>query len=95
MWITMCMLFLIIIHIGTAMKTIQMTIDEKLLKLVDKVTRSRRTTRSAFIRAALEAEIRRGFIREKETQHAEGYARKPIAPGEFDAWVDEQDWGAA
>ena len=77
------------------MKTIQMTIDEKLLKLVDKVTRSRRTTRSAFIRAALEAEIRRGFIREKETQHAEGYARKPIAPGEFDAWVDEQDWGAA
>jgi metal-responsive CopG/Arc/MetJ family transcriptional regulator len=79
---------------GTAMKTIQMTIDEDLLKLVDKVTRSRRTTRSAFIRVALEAEIRRGLIREKEAQHAEGYARKPIAPGEFDTWVDEQDWGA-
>jgi metal-responsive CopG/Arc/MetJ family transcriptional regulator len=78
-----------------AMKTIQMTIDEKLLKLVDKVTRSRRTTRSAFIRIALEAEIRRSFIREKEAQHAAGYADKPTDPGEFDSWADEQDWGAA
>jgi len=77
------------------MKTIQMTIDEKLLKLVDKVTRSRRTTRSAFIRTALEAEIRRSFIREKEAQHAAGYVDNPIVPGEFDIWADEQDWGAA
>lgn len=77
------------------MKTIQMTIDEKLLKQVDKVTRSRRTTRSAFIRIALEAEIRRSFILEKEAQHAAGYADKPAVPGEFDIWRDEQDWGAA
>jgi Arc/MetJ-type ribon-helix-helix transcriptional regulator len=83
------------IYIGIAMKTIQMTIDEDLLKLVDKVTRRRRTTRSAFIRAALEAEIRRTFIREKEAQHAAGYSNKPIVPGEFDVWAEEQDWGAA
>jgi mRNA interferase MazF len=30
------------------MKTIQMTIDERLLKLVDKMSRVRKTTRSAF-----------------------------------------------
>jgi metal-responsive CopG/Arc/MetJ family transcriptional regulator len=83
------------IYIGIAMKTIQMTIDEELLKLVDKVTRRRRTTRSAFIRAALEAEIRRSFIREKEAQHAAGYSNNPIVPGEFDVWAEEQDWGAA
>lgn len=64
------------------MKTIQMTIDEKLLKLVDKVTRGRRTTRSALIRG-------------KEAQHAAGYADKPMVPGEFDIWADEQDWGAS
>ncbi|MGH8284635.1 MAG: ribbon-helix-helix domain-containing protein [Steroidobacteraceae bacterium] len=75
------------------MKTIQMTIDERLLKLVDKLSRSRKTTRSAFIRAALEAEIRRQRVREKEDQHAEGYARNPVLPGEFDVWVNEQDWG--
>ena len=66
------------------MKTIQLAIDERLLKVVDQLSRSRKTTRSAFIRAALEAEIRRQRVREKEDRHAEGYARKPVLPGEFD-----------
>lgn len=77
------------------MKTIQMTIDDRLLRLVDKMSRARKTTRSAFIRKALEAEIRRYRTREEEVRHAEGYARKPVAPGEFDVWVNEQDWGAS
>ena len=34
------------------MKTIQMTIDERLLNLVDKLSRAKKTTRSAFIRDA-------------------------------------------
>ena len=76
------------------MKTIQMTIDDRLLKLVDKMSRARNTTRSAFIRDALEAEIRRSRIRDEEARHVQGYARKPVAPGEFDLWVNEQDWGA-
>jgi len=76
------------------MKTIQMTIDDQLLKLVDKMSRDRRTTRSAFIRHALEAEIRHQRIRDEETRHAQGYARHPVAPGEFDVWLNEQDWGA-
>jgi hypothetical protein len=82
-------------HIIIHMKTIQMTIDERLLKLVDKLSRARKTTRSAFIRDALEAEIRRQKIQEEEARHIEGYTRKPVAPGEFDVWLDEQDWGAA
>ena len=77
------------------MKTIQMTIDEQLLKLVDRLSRARKTTRSAFIRDALEAEIRRQRIREEESRHIEGYARKPVTPGEFDVWLNEQDWGAS
>ncbi|HEX3838702.1 MAG TPA: ribbon-helix-helix domain-containing protein [Steroidobacteraceae bacterium] len=75
------------------MKTIQMTIDEGLLKSVDKITRARKTTRSAFIRDALAAEIRRQQIGEDEIRHAEGYAIKPVASGEFDTWLGEQDWG--
>jgi metal-responsive CopG/Arc/MetJ family transcriptional regulator len=77
------------------MKTIQMTIDERLLKLVDKMSRARMTNRSAFIRQALEAEIRRQRVREDETRHAEGYVRNPVSPGEFDTWLNEQDWGAS
>jgi metal-responsive CopG/Arc/MetJ family transcriptional regulator len=74
------------------MKTIQMTIDERLLKALDKLTRSRKTTRSALIRHAIEAELRRDQIHELETRHAQGYASKPVAPGEFDVWVNEQVW---
>lgn len=77
------------------MKTIQMTIDEQLLKLVDKMSRARKTSRSAFIRAALEAQIRREQLREEEVRHAEGYKRNPVVPGEFDVWRSEQDWGAS
>ena len=65
------------------------------LKLVDKMSRARKTTRSAFIRDALEAKIQRERILEAETRHAEGYAQKPVAAGEFDGWLSEQDWGGA
>jgi predicted transcriptional regulator len=93
-WAPMCNTMWHRIHITIHMKTIQMTIDERLLRLVDKLSRARKTTRSAFIRDALEAEIRRQRVREEEARHIEGYARKPVAAGEFDVWVDEQDWGA-
>lgn len=74
------------------MKTIQMTIDERLLKVLDKLTRARKTTRSAFIRDAIEAEIKRDRIHELEARHAQGYATKPVTPGEFDVWINEQTW---
>lgn len=79
----------------TPMKTIQMTIDEQLLALVDKMSRARKTTRSAFIRDALHAELRHQRIREQEERHVAGYTRKPVIRGEFDVWLSEQDWGAS
>jgi metal-responsive CopG/Arc/MetJ family transcriptional regulator len=75
------------------MKTIQMTIDAHLLKAVDKLTRLRKTSRSALIRTVLEAELRRERVNDLEARHVGGYARQPAAPGEFDAWIDQQDWG--
>jgi predicted transcriptional regulator len=80
---------------STSVKTIQMTIDEGLLKLVDKMSRDRKTSRSAFIRDALQEEIRREQIRGNEIRHTEGYARQPVARGEFDVWISEQDWGTS
>lgn len=76
------------------MKTIQMTIDPRLLRAVDKLTRVRKTTRSALIRTALEAELRRERIADLEAQHVAGYVRQPVAPGEFDELLGDQDWGA-
>lgn len=77
------------------MKTIQMTIDEPLLKAVDKLSRARKTTRSAFIRHAVALELQREKLREQEVRHAQGYANEPVKAGEFDIWTKEQDWGTA
>jgi Arc/MetJ-type ribon-helix-helix transcriptional regulator len=88
MWATMWIG--IAISIGSeVMKTIQMTIDEPLLTKVDQVIEKMDTTRSAFIRDALRLALRQHKIAEMEQQHAEGYARHPIAEGEFDVWQDE------
>ncbi|MGA2404934.1 MAG: ribbon-helix-helix domain-containing protein [Syntrophobacteraceae bacterium] len=75
------------------MKTIQMTIDEPLLDEVDHVIRDLKTTRSAFIRSALQLVLRQYAISKSEQQHREGYARRPAEPGEFDIWESEQVWG--
>lgn len=75
------------------MKTIQMTIDESLLTAVDEAITSLNTTRSAFIREALALALQRCKIAQLERKHTEGYARRPVEPGEFDVWEAEQAWG--
>lgn len=74
------------------MKTIQMTIDEPLLNAVDKLISDLNTTRSAFIRDALILALQCHKTSQLEHKHAEGYARHPIKPGEFDVWEAEQAW---
>ncbi len=71
-----------------------MTIDARLLKAVDKLTKARKTTRSALIRGALEAELRRERLSELEIRHSQGYAAQPPEKGEFDGWLEQQDWGS-
>jgi metal-responsive CopG/Arc/MetJ family transcriptional regulator len=75
------------------MKTIQMTLDEVLLKQIDKRTRTLKTTRSAFIRESLRHYLKLARIREMEQKHREGYDAFPVEKTEFDAWESEQVWG--
>jgi metal-responsive CopG/Arc/MetJ family transcriptional regulator len=75
------------------MKTIQMTIDEELLAEVDEATQALNTTRSAFIRTALQQALRQHEIAKLEQQHANGYVQHPVKSGEFDLWEEEQFWG--
>jgi metal-responsive CopG/Arc/MetJ family transcriptional regulator len=74
-------------------KTIQMTIDEGLLVDVDAVVRSLGTSRSAFIRNALEAALRSYRIQKMDERHERGYRLHPVQPGEFDELQAEQAWG--
>ncbi len=75
------------------MKTIQMTIDESLLQQVDRTVNDLQTTRSAFIRLALEQALRQYQVRRLEERDEVGYTAVPARSTETDEWRSEQDWG--
>ncbi len=75
------------------MKTVQMTLEENLVKAVDSAAKKLRTTRSAFTREALRSALKEVRMRELESKHREGYRRKPVKRGEFSDWESEQVWG--
>jgi len=75
-------------------RTVQITIDDALLQVVDKTVSEMDTNRSAFIRQALQLALKRIQILQMEQQHEAGYALHPVVPGEFDGWETEQAWEA-
>lgn len=77
------------------MRTVQITIDDGLMKEVDAAAESLQTTRSAFAREAFRAALERIKERDLEKKHREGYRRKPVSHGEFETWEREQAWGEA
>lgn len=77
------------------MKTVQMTLDDALVKAVDEAVKKLGTSRSAFTREALDRALTQIRIEEQERRHREGYARNPVADQEFSVWEQEQDWGDA
>jgi len=75
------------------MRTIQMTLDENLVKAVDRIVKRLRTTRSAFTRDALRDALSRHTIARLEQRHRAGYAKSPVEETEFNVWENEQAWG--
>ncbi len=75
------------------MRTIQMTLDDDLVKSVDHVSKLLNTSRSAFTRKALREALANYNLEQLERKHREGYERKPILGDEFSVWEAEQDWG--
>ncbi len=77
------------------MVTVQMTLDEQLVKRVDDLVHKLRTSRSAFAREALKEAIKKYQMLDMEKKHKLGYARHPVKKDEFDIWENEQVWGDA
>lgn len=75
------------------MRIVQMTLDEELVELVDKIVKELKTTRSSFTRKALRAAIERLNTRRLEEEHRRGYEAYPVGKHEFSVWESEQDWG--
>ena len=75
------------------MRTIQMTLDDDLVKKVDTIANELNTTRSAFTRAALREAVKHYDNRRLEMKHRQGYAANPVNKNEFSVWEKEQNWG--
>ena len=81
-----------IIHIIIAvMRTIQITIDAPLLRAVDTEVRRRRMTRSALIRASLQAALKAARTHDLEELHRRGYEENP-PDDDLDLWKRVQAW---
>ncbi len=75
------------------MKTVQMTLDDELVKEVDYVVKRLHTSRSAFTRGALRKALAHYNIEQLERKHRQGYERHPVTGDEFSVWENEQSWG--
>ena len=75
------------------MRTVQMTLDEDLVKEVDAIASELQTTRSAFARNVLREAVKRYNIRRLELKHRQGYAVQPVNKEELSVWEKEQNWG--
>jgi metal-responsive CopG/Arc/MetJ family transcriptional regulator len=75
------------------MRTIQMTLDDDLVKAVDRVSKQLHTSRSAFARKALRDALARYNRELLELKHRQGYKRHPVVADEFAIWETEQAWG--
>jgi metal-responsive CopG/Arc/MetJ family transcriptional regulator len=70
--------------------TIQVVIERALLQEADRAARRRRLNRSALIREALRAHLRRLATEDRERSDRAGYVRTPDA--EFDPWDQVTAW---
>lgn len=75
------------------MMTIEIAMDTELLGRTDKRVQQLGTTRSAFIREALQARLDRYDDAELQERHRAGYRRLPTTPGEFFVPEEGLAWG--
>lgn len=74
------------------METIQVVLDRKLLQAADRAARKHKQNRSALIRDALRAHLRRLEIAALEDRDRQGYLHHPSAPQDANAWEAEAVW---
>jgi metal-responsive CopG/Arc/MetJ family transcriptional regulator len=90
----MCIIIATTIAInGGRMRTVQMTLEDELVKSVDQAAKKLHTTRSAFARQALKEALRNLKIKQLEHQHRQGYQAHPPTREEAGVWEREQIWG--
>jgi len=74
------------------METVQIVLDEELLRATDKAARQTRRNRSALVREALRERLCRLEIRAKEQRDRQGYSSRPQTTDESRIWETEAAW---
>ncbi|HEY1338482.1 MAG TPA: ribbon-helix-helix protein, CopG family [Bryobacteraceae bacterium] len=74
------------------MQTIQVVLDEKLLKAADLAAKRQQVNRSALIRQALERHLKYLRQLELEAQDRRGYLAHPQREEEYRVWEDAASW---
>jgi metal-responsive CopG/Arc/MetJ family transcriptional regulator len=76
------------------MTTVQVVLDEELLRATDRAARHCKCNRSALVRAALREHLRRLRLTDWEEQERAAYARNPQDLQEIRDWEAEAVWPA-
>ena len=74
------------------MQTIQVVIEEELLRSADRAASRFKLNRSALIRSALREHLKRLQYLELERREREAYERIPDDPAEFSVWDAVAAW---
>jgi len=75
-----------------SMKNIQVTVDERTLRQVDRVSKPLGLKRSEIVRQALREWLDRRAIESFEDTWIAALKRRPEAPGRADDWLATQAW---
>jgi metal-responsive CopG/Arc/MetJ family transcriptional regulator len=75
------------------MTTIQMTLEEELLKEMDRTVKKLRTTRSALIRDSIRQYLKMIHTQQLEARHRAGYSKQPVTKEEFNVSESDRSWG--
>jgi len=74
------------------MTTIQVVLDDALLQIADRFAKQQKVNRSALIREALRAHLKKLRYQELERQERDAYERQPDDLDEVARWERVADW---
>ena len=74
------------------MKAVQFTLEEELLRQIDRDPEAKRLGRSAFLRRAAREYLARRRSQEIRDAYRRGYGERPVAAEEFGPLIEAQAW---
>jgi len=74
------------------MKAVQFTLEEELLRAIDRDPEAKRLGRSAFLRRAAREYLDRRRSQEIRDAYRRGYGEHPVSTDEFGPLIEAQAW---